>query len=72
MCNIGIGGQTPKEKLNLNPLKGYKFFDKIMVRSVMWVCERRDITVSFSLRNNRVKHGEPKHVLHIGNGNVGL
>ncbi len=70
MCNIGIGGQTPKEKLNLNPLKDYKFFDRIMVRSVMWICDKRDITVSFSL--GIIKHGEPKHVLHIGNGNVGL
>jgi len=75
MCNIGIGANSPSTKLDINPnplkvsLKGFKRFDRLMIRIVMWICERRKITVSFTLYKGRV---EPNHILYVGNGNVGI
>ena len=60
MYNIGIGTDCPTKRLHI---VGFKRFDKLMIHIVVWICEKRNITVSFAMGIK--KHKEPNHTLFI-------
>lgn len=77
MCKIGIGVNTPSKKLDIH---GFNKFETIMIRIVVWICNKRNIFVQFDRKVDIEEPNNPGNSLDVQgsysitytNGNIGI